>query len=61
MKSYIDESAERMYNSSRYRGGYHNGKNNLRTELNSCIVSENEIADDASPELTQSERKNKKI
>ena len=26
MKSYIDESAEECTNSSRYRGGYHNGK-----------------------------------
>lgn len=56
MKSYIDESAEECTILHGIEEAIITAKQ-LEDKINSCIVSENEIADDASPELNTIRRK----
>lgn len=56
MKSYIDESAEECTILHGIEEAIITAKQ-LEDRINSCIVSENEIADDASPELNTIRRK----
>lgn len=56
MKSYIGEAAEECVKLHEFEENIITAKQ-LEDKINSCIVSENEIADDASPELNTIRRK----